>query len=249
MSHPKIALVTGGRKGIGRGCADRLVAEGYFVIVTGRQETAELGDSRMAYLPCNQLDLEQVRTLVQKVFRQYGRVDLLVNNAGVAPKKRMDILDVDEESYDFVVDTNCKGTFFMCQSMAKAMLELKKREPDYRPRIINLSSVSAYTASVNRGEYCISKAGISMVTQLFAARLAEAGIPVFEIRPGIIETDMIQTVRVKYQQQVEEGLTPIRRLGTPKDIGDCVAALASGCLDFAAGQVIDADGGFHIRRL
>ncbi len=245
----KIAVVTGGRKGIGRGCADRLVKEGYLVVVTGRQRNVRIDQTGLRYMSCDNRSVGEIGAFVRAVFEEYGRVDLLVNNAGVAPKVRTDILDVDEESYDFVMDTNLKGTFFMCQAMGNAMRQAMENDPGYHPRIINISSVSAYASSVNRGEYCISKAGISMVTKLFAHRLAALGIPVFEIRPGIIQTDMTKAVRSQYEARIAQGLTPVRRMGTPEDIGGCVAALASGDLDFATGQVIDADGGFHIRRL
>lgn len=245
----KTAVVTGSRKGIGLGCAERLCKEGYFVVVTGRQKTADLNHPRMRYMQCDIQNMDHITGFTKEVFKEYGRVDLLVNNAGVAPKERTDILSVPAESYDFVMNTNLKGTFFMCQAMAGAMIASLETEDFYQPRIINISSVSAYTSSVNRGEYCISKAGISMVTKLFAHRLAEYGIPVFEIRPGIIESDMTKLAGEQYREKIEQGLTPVKRMGSPEDIGSCVAALASGNLDFATGQVIDADGGFHIRRL
>ncbi|MBR4428238.1 MAG: SDR family oxidoreductase, partial [Clostridia bacterium] len=152
--------------------------------------------------------------------------------------------------FDEVLGVNLKGTFFMCQAAAKIMLKLKSsRLEDYRPRIINIGSMSAYTSSTSRGEYCVSKAGVGMVTLLFADRLAEAGIPVFEIRPGIIDTDMTKIVHEKYENLISGGLTPIKRFGQPKDVADMVVACCSGLLDFTTGQTLDADGGFHIRRL
>jgi NAD(P)-dependent dehydrogenase (short-subunit alcohol dehydrogenase family) len=147
------------------------------------------------------------------------------------------------------MDINLFGTFFMCQQAANLMIQMQGRLEKFTPRIINISSVSAYAASTSRGEYCISKAGISMVTQLFAARMAAFGVPVFEVRPGIILTDMTQPVREKYEQLIEGGLTPVRRFGRPEDVADCVLAACGGLLDFAAGQVLNADGGFHLRRL
>ena len=245
----KIAVVTGGRKGIGLACARALMREGYYVIVTGRNPSADLESTGLCYLPCDNTDLSSIRALAQEVFARFGRVDVLVNNAGVAPKVRLDVLETTQESFDFVVGTNLRGTFFMCQAMARHMVEALKKHSGYLPRIINISSVSAYASSVNRGEYCISKAGISMVTQLFADRLAEYGIPVFEVRPGIIRTDMTKPVSQIYEAMIANGLTPIPRMGEPEDVADCVSVLASGKLDFATGQVLNADGGFHIRRL
>ncbi|MEG1551629.1 MAG: SDR family oxidoreductase, partial [Oscillospiraceae bacterium] len=165
------------------------------------------------------------------------------------PKERNDILEMSEESYDYVLDTNLKGTFFMCQAVSNAMIKRKNEDDDYSPRIINISSVSAYAVSVNRGEYCISKAGISMVTKLFAQRLSEFSIPVFEVRPGIILTDMTMAVKEKYENLIDGGVTPIKRMGTPQDVAKCVLAAVSGNLDFTTGQVLLADGGFHLRSL
>lgn len=245
----KTALVTGGRKGIGAAVAQTLLREGYAVTVTGRGESADLADPLISYVQCDNCDVASVKKTVDFIFDKYGRLDVLVNNAGVAPKERADILFTTEESFDFVIGTNLKGTFFMCQSAAAKMAQLKSTLPDYEPRIINISSISAYTSSVNRGEYCVSKAGVSMVTLLFADRLAQYSIPVFEVRPGIILTDMTERVKNKYEKLIDEGLTPIKRMGVPQDVADCVSALVSGKLDFATGQVINCDGGFSIRRL
>lgn len=245
----KIAVITGGRKGIGRACAEALRADGYFVIVTGRSEAVRLEEPGMQYLPCDNTKLDRIRALADEAFTRYGRVDVLVNNAGVAPKERRDLLETTEESFDFVLNTNLKGAFFMCQAMAGHMIEAQKTQPEYHPRIINISSVSAYASSVNRGEYCVSKAGLSMVTKLFADRLAECGIPVFEVRPGVIRTDMTSAVTQKYEKMIADGLTPIPRMGEPEDVARCVSVLAGGKLDFATGQVLNADGGFHLRRL
>ena len=173
-----------------------------------------------------------------------------MNNAGVAPSARLDLLETTGESMDRLLDVNLKGTFFMCQQAANRMIAMQGRGlDDYTPRIINIGSMSAYTSSVNRGEYCVSKAGLSMVTMLFADRLAEYGVPVFEVRPGIIRTDMTAGVAAKYEKLIADGVTPIRRFGTPADVAGCVLAAAGGLLDFATGQVLNADGGFHIRRL
>lgn len=246
----KIAFVTGGRKGIGFAIAEELTKDGFFVVVSGRENRAiSFENPNIAYLSCDNRNLDSIRNTADTLFSRYGKVDLLVNNAGVAPKERVDLLKTTEESFDFVVDTNLKGGFFMCQAFANHMIEQKQKDSGYFPRIVNISSVSAYTSSTNRGEYCISKAGLSMVTSLFADRLAEYGIPVFEVRPGIILTDMTEKVKEKYQSLIENGLTPIKRIGRPEDVAQCVSALAGGKLDFAIGQVINADGGFHIRRL
>ena len=242
----KTAIVTGGRKGIGRTVADVLQKQGYRVLLTGRG--AYVPPNGMEYLICDNRDVEAIRRTVSHAEELLGRIDLLVNNAGVAPQQRQDLLETSEESFDFVLDTNLKGTFFFTQATANRMLR-HVGEADYSPRIINISSVSAYAASLNRGEYCISKAGLHMINDLFALRLAEVGIPVFEIRPGIIETDMTAGVQEAYRTRISKGLTPIRRIGRPEDVADAVLAAASGRLDFATGQVLNVDGGFHLRQL
>ncbi len=255
----KTAFVTGSRRGIGLGIATALAREGYHVILSG---TAPLDASRdilaplieeglsVEYRPCDISNLQTIEETADWIFTTFGRLDVLVNNAGVAPKKRGDLLEMTPESFEYVVNTNLRGTFFMSQAAARHMIEaLKQKAEDYRPRIINIGSLSAYTSSTNRGEYCISKAGVSMVTALFADRLAEYGIPVFEIRPGIIRTDMTAGVTDKYQKLIDEGITPIKRFGTPEDVAGFVLAACSGYMDFTTGQVLDADGGFHLRRL
>ena len=185
---------------------------------------------------------------VSKALSSFGEIWGLVNVAGVAPKVRADLLETTEDSYDYVMDINTKGTFFLTQAVANEMI---KNSPDgeIRGYICNTSSLSAYTSSVNRGEYCISKAGVSMITKLFADRLAEYGIPVNEVRPGIIATDMTEKVKGKYDALIEGGLLPIKRWGTPEDIADAVFALTSGALPYVTGQSLDVDGGFHMRRL
>ncbi len=255
----KIAFITGSRRGIGRGIAEALAEDGYHVILSGTasaEGSQDVLNSFMErgfeaeYRKCNIADLQEIEDTIDGIFRDFGRLDVLVNNAGVAPKERRDILEMTPESYHYVLDTNLRGTFFMCQAAANAMIRsLSAGLEEYKPRIINICSMSAYTSSTNRGEYCISKAGISMVTQLFADRLAEYGIPVFEIRPGIIKTDMTAKVTEKYQKLIDEGITPIRRFGLPEDVAGFVRAACSGYMDFTTGQVLDADGGFHLRRL
>lgn len=259
MSVQKIAAVTGSSRGIGKATAKALAAEGYRILLsaTGDREKAipllrEFRDAGYVadYIPCNIALAEDRKKFFHYIAQEYGRLDAMVNNAGVAPLVRMDLLETTEESFDRLMEINLKGTFFMCQQAAKTMLFFRQVGiPEYQPRIVNIASVSSYAASVNRGEYCISKAGISMTTQLFADRLAEEGIPIFEVRPGIIRTDMTAKVADKYQTMIDGGLTPIRRLGEPEDVADCVMAALSGRLDFATGQILNADGGFHIRRL
>ena len=247
----KTALVTGSSRGIGRAIADMLHDNGYTVIYSGTkpQRPDNLPPER-DFFPCNIADAVQRRAAIAHVLDTWGRLDLLVNNAGVAPLQRKDLLEMDEESFDRVIGINLKGTLFMCQLAAKAMLEGKdKGLEDYHPRIVNTGSMSAYTSSTSRGEYCISKAGLGMVTKLFADRLAAEGIPVFEVRPGIIDTDMTKVVHEKYDRLIRDGLLPIPRFGKPEDVAKMVLACASGLLDYSAGQVLDADGGFALRRL
>jgi len=232
----KNALVTGGTRGIGLGIAEKLRDEGWNVTVSCRTPRDIPGIRCIA--ADNGIADERLR-LIQEA----GEVDLLVNNAGIAPRVRADLLDMSEESMDELMRVNLYGPFFLTQQIAKGMIERG------RGMIINISSMSAYTVSVNRGEYCISKAGISMMTQLYAARLAEYGIPVYEIRPGIIKTDMTSGVTTKYDALIEGGLLPISRWGTPEDIADAVSVLAEGKLRYSTGEIINVDGGFHIQRL
>ena len=249
--NAKIAIVTGSTRGIGKAIADELFACGYQVVYcgTGERRPAGLPEDRL-YMQCDISNAEMRKALIDGVMESYGRIDVLVNNAGVAPAVRMDVLETTEESYDNVMGINLRGTFFLCQLAAKAMLAAKKTSlADYQPRICNITSISAYTSSVSRAEYCIAKAGLAMVTQVFADRLAKEGIPVFEIRPGIIETDMTSGVMEKYTALIEEGLLPIPRMGKPEDVAKAVRAACSGLLDYSTGQVLCADGGFHIRRL
>ena len=244
----KIAVVTGSRRGIGLGIASLLEQNGYTVVYSAASPAME-GDH--LYFPCDISRAEDRAALADFVLSRFGRIDLLVNNAGVACRERLDVLETTEESFDRLMEINAKGTFFMCQLFANRMIECQSKGlEEYHPRIVNISSISAYTSSTSRGEYCISKAAIAMTTQLFADRLAAFGIPVFEVRPGIIETDMTSCVREKYDRLIlEENVTPIARWGTPEDVAKCVLAAASGMLDFGTGTVLNADGGFHIRRL
>ena len=244
-----VAVITGGTKGIGLGIAKELLSEGFSVVLTARNESDELAElknqyaEKVSFVPCDISNENDVQNLVNFTEETFGKIDLLVNNAGVAPKVRKDILEISGEDFDYVLDINLKGTFFVTQKFVPLLIKNQKS------RIVNISSMSAYTASVNRGEYCISKAGISMITKLFAVRLAEYGVSVLEIRPGIIETDMTSKVKEKYEKLIAEGITPIRRMGNPEDIGKCVLSIAKGNFDFCTGTVIDCDGGFNVRSL
>ena len=247
----KTAFVTGSTRGIGRAIADLLRENGYTVIYSGTraERPADLPEGA-DYIGCEMSDSGQRRAAIRYVAERYGRLDLLVNNAGVAPLVRRDLLEMDEESFDRVLGINLKGAMFICQAAANEMLrEQKLGLEDYHPRMVLTGSMSAYTSSTSRGEYCISKAGVGMVTQLFADRLAAEGIPVFEVRPGIIATDMTSVVHEKYQHMIDNGLLPIPRFGQPEDVAKMVLACASGLLDYSAGQVLNADGGFALRRL
>ncbi len=243
-----IAIVTGSSRGIGLAVAKALLARGDVVIGTARSEnenTAALlsENGNFRFIKAD-ISLEEDRNAVVKyAVDEFGRIDLLVNNAGVAPKVRKDMLEITEEDFDYVISVNLKGTYFMSLAAANAMIG---KNPG---RIVNISSVSSYAVSLNRAEYCIAKAGISMITKLFAARLAENGIGVFEIMPGIIETDMTAKVKDKYVERINGGLTPIKRMGKPEDVANCVLAVAEGRLDFGTGTQLNADGGFSVRIL
>jgi 3-oxoacyl-[acyl-carrier protein] reductase len=261
----RVALVTGGGRGIGHGIVLSLAAAGYDLVVNyarneeaARQTAAEAvaaagAAGRPVRVEICRADVAHSadrQQLAQFARERFGRLDMLVNNAGVAPTVRADLLETSEESFDRLMAINLRGPFFLTQSLARWMLEQRSAAlPDYLPQIVNISSVSTYAASVNRGEYCIAKAGMAMMTKLFAARLAEHGIRVYEIRPGIIETDMTAGVRERYDRLIQEGLSPIRRWGSPEDVGRAVAALAAGALSFSTGEVINVDGGFHLRIL
>ena len=259
MITNKVALITGGARGIGLGIALQLASEGYAVALTGRTDEEQVKEqldkvkalgNPVVYIGGDVSTDENRKAILQKIDSEFGRLDVLVNNAGVAPKVRMDVLSTTEESFDFVMDINLKAAFFLTQLAANYMVEGVKKGIDTAPVIINISSISAYTASTLRGEYCISKAGMGMVTMLFAARLAEYGINVYEIRPGIIATDMTAGVKEKYDRLIlEEGLLPIKRWGTPEDIANAVSIFCSGKLAYATGEVLNVDGGFHLRRL
>lgn len=258
MISTKSAFITGGSRGIGNAIAAQLASEGYAVAVLGTSDESIIMENLnkikkhgnpFMYFKGDITSGAVRKGAVDKIMEHFGRIDVLVNNAGVAPKTRMDLLDTTEESFDFVMDVNLKSVFFLTQYAANVMINEMRNIKDIKPKIINVSSISAYTSSVQRGEYCISKSGLSMITQLFADRLAEYGINVYEIRPGIIYTDMTSAVKDKYDDLIKNGLTPIRRWGCPQDVADAVSVLCSDKLSFSTGEVINVDGGFHIRRL
>jgi NAD(P)-dependent dehydrogenase (short-subunit alcohol dehydrogenase family) len=258
MIEKKTAIVTGGARGIGNAIAQQLAKDEFAVVIFDiippedakeSLETFKTYDIPFLYVQGNLADASDRKRLVETVIREFGRIDVLVNNAGVAPKERRDILEMTEESFDFVIGINLKGTLFLTQLVAREMIRLIESGADISPVIINISSISAYTSSTNRAEYCISKAGVSMLTKLFADRLAGYGIYVYEIRPGIILTDMTSVVKEKYDRLIAEGITLIKRWGYPQDIANAVSILCSGKLTYSTGEVINVDGGFHIRRL
>jgi NAD(P)-dependent dehydrogenase (short-subunit alcohol dehydrogenase family) len=255
----RVAVVTGGSRGIGRGIVGELAALGLSVVVNYRsdagaaesacREATARGAPRALAVRADVAEPDQGRRLLDETLLALGRVDVWVNNAGVAPETRRDLLETTPESFDRVVGTNLRGPFFLTQAVARAMIELVRQGMLTDPAIVFITSISSETVSIGRGEYCVSKAGLSMVARLFAVRLAEHGIPVFEVRPGLIATDMTAGVRASYDERIEAGLVPIARWGTPGDVGRAVAALASGRLPYATGDVLYVDGGMHLRRL
>jgi len=246
MSEKPIAVVTGGSRGIGRGIAAELARDHQVVATYRGNEAAAREMAAETGAEILKVDIgsgEDRAALVAFCEEKFGRIDLLVNNAGIAPRERLDLLEASEESFDEVVGTNLKGPYFLTQAAGRLMAKQGSG------RVVFVTSISSYASSTNRGEYCVSKAGLSMAVQLFADRLAGDGVGVFEIRPGIIQTDMIAAVKGKYEKLAEEGLLPQGRLGLPEDIAKAVRAIADGLLDYSTGQVLDVDGGFHLRRL
>lgn len=254
----KTALITGGSRGIGYGIAECLAKDGFDLAINGvRDESGvvEVLDKlrsfgvRVIYCQGDISSQGSRKGIIEKVRKEFGQLNVLVNNAGVAPKERNDILEASEESFDYVVGTNLKGTYFLTQLAANWMIAQKKESTQFEGCIINVTSVSATMASVNRGEYCIAKAGLSMVTKLYAARLGEYQIPVYEIRPGVIATDMTAGVKEKYDKMFAEGVAVQSRWGVPEDIGKAAAGLARGDFPYSTGQVIMVDGGLTLQRL
>lgn len=259
MSQASIAIVTGGSRGIGRGIALALGRAGFDVVVNYARnadaanevvaELAKLGRRGLA-VRADVSVREDRQNLVEQTVNTFGRIDLLVNNAGVAPDVRADVLEATEESFDRLININLKGPYFLTQLVANRMAVQVKAEKLPPGKIINITSISAYTAHTHRGDYGVSKAGLAMMTQVYAARMAEFGVNVYEIRPGVIATDMTGPVKEKYDKLIFEGdMTPIHRWGTPDDVARAVVALALDYLPFSTGEVINVDGGFHMRRL
>ncbi len=252
------ALITGGSRGIGFGIAEQFAAKGFDLAINGVRDEREVSDKlatlrsfgvRVVYCRGNIGLATDREAIVKKASDEFETIHVLVNNAGVAPKVRADVLEMTEESFDYVMDINLKGTFFLTQAIAKKMIVSKKFDPSFKGSIINVTSISAEVASLNRGEYCMAKAGLGMMTKLLASRLGDDAIPVYEIRPGIIDTDMTAGVKEKYDKLFAEGIAIEKRWGKPEDIGKIAVTLAEGNLPYATGQVIYADGGMNVRRL
>jgi 3-oxoacyl-[acyl-carrier protein] reductase len=245
-SNKPVAIVTGASRGIGRGIAIEM-AKTHQVVATyrDRRDAAEslAAETGADIVRSDVASADDRRALVEYVRGEHGRLDLLVNNAGMAPRERRDILEASVESFDELIETNLKGPHFLTQEVARWMVE------QGRGRIVFVTSISSYTASVNRAEYCISKAGLSMSVALYATRLAKLNVQVFEVRPGVIRTDMISAVEATYEEKIAGGLLPQPRMGEPVDIARAVRAVADGLLDYSTGQVINVDGGFHLRTL
>jgi len=257
----KIALVTGGRRGIGRAIAARLFRDGFNVVINGVSplspddrfediliDAAENNDSELFYVQADVSTASGRQLLVDETLNHFGAIHVLVNNAGIAPKVRADLLEMSEESFDHVLGTNLKANMFLTQMVTKIMLK-QPAEGKKRGTIINISSCSAAVSSTNRGEYCVSKAGLNMLTLLYADRLARDGILVHEVRPGVISTDMTSKVKDKYDKLIEDGIFPIARWGSPEDVASAVSVFAGDDFLYTTGNFIDVDGGFHIRRL
>jgi NAD(P)-dependent dehydrogenase (short-subunit alcohol dehydrogenase family) len=258
MSMKRVALITGGSRGIGYGIATQLAINGFDIAINGTRNVGDVEDAvrklksfgnEVIYCRGNISSAADRDRIVDEVREHYDALHVLVNNAGIAPGVRNDILEATEESFDDVISVNLRGTYFLMQRAANWMIEQKKNDRTFTGCIINISSMSATVASINRGEYCISKAGLSMATQLFAVRLGEFNIPVFEVRPGIIHTDMTAGAKEKYDKLINEGLCVQQRWGEPEDVGKVVSSLANGNFAYSTGQVIMVDGGLTIPRI
>ncbi len=257
-SERRVALVTGGSRGIGLGIARRLAREGLNLAINGVRPREAVTDA-LAELRSLGVETEYIQAdigkaddrsrLVESVRNRFERLDVLVNNAGVAPSERADILEASEESFERLVRINLQGPYFLTQTVAKWMIRQRESYPDFSGAIVNITSVSAAAASINRGDYCVTKAGLSMASSLWAVRLSEFGIPVYEVQPGIIQSDMTAGVQEKYDRLIEEGLLLQKRWGTPDDVGKAVAMLIRGDLAYSTGSIIMVDGGFGVERL
>ncbi|MGO4209765.1 3-ketoacyl-ACP reductase [Terriglobus sp. 2YAB30_2] len=257
MTTRNVALITGGTRGIGAGIAERLAIDGFDLMLAGLRSEEEVDSfltaleqrgATVRYLRADVSSRDDREALLQATQEAFGRLDVLVNNAGMAPRRRADILEADEASFEELIRTNLQGPYFLTQSAAQWMIRQQAVSRRHRA-IIHVGSVSAEVASVNRGDYCISKAGIAMASHLWAVRLAEHGISVYEVRPGIIATDMTSAVKEKYDRLIQEGLLLEARWGTPEDIGRAVSVLARGEIPYATGSVLHLDGGLTVPRL
>jgi NAD(P)-dependent dehydrogenase (short-subunit alcohol dehydrogenase family) len=254
-STRKSALVTGGTRGIGLGVARALAADGWDLLLSGQRAAAEVSavvqdlqklGSRVDYIAADISQPAGRAAIVERARANHGALNALVNNAGRAPRVRADLLEATEDSFEEVLRTNLQGPYFLTQAVARDQVARRRTDPSFEAFVVFITSVSAEMASPNRGDYCVSKAGLSMAARLFAARLAEHGIPVYEVRPGIVATDMTATVRESYDRRIADGLVPERRWGRPDDVGRVVAALVRGDLPYATGTVINVDGGLSI---
>ncbi len=254
----KVALITGGSRGIGYGIAVQLAQAGFDLAINGVRPAEAVGgilndlkafDGDVIYCQGDVASKEARANMLARIQAHYGQLNVLVNNAGIAPKERKDILEATEESFTHLLAINLQGPYFLTQAVANWMIQQQEANADFTGCIINVSSISATVASVNRGEYCVAKAGLSMATQLFAARLGEYNIPVYEVRPGVIRTDMTAGVTDKYDKLIAEGLTVQKRWGEAADVGKAVAALATGFFPYSTGQVLMVDGGLTLPRL
>jgi 3-oxoacyl-[acyl-carrier protein] reductase len=257
-SKRPVALVTGGTRGIGLGIARALARDGWDLVLSGVRppediapvvaELEQIG-TRVTYVAADISSRDARASLAEQVRARHGALNALINNAGRAPRLRSDLLEASEESFEELMRTNLQGPYFLTQELSRDMVARRVADASFRASIVFVTSVSADMASPNRGEYCVSKAGLSMAAKLFAVRLAEGGIPVYEVRPGIISTDMTAGVQAAYDQRIADGLVPERRWGTPDDVGRAVAALVRGDLAYATGSVINVDGGLSVARL
>lgn len=253
-----VALITGGTRGIGLGIAKKLAKEGIDLALNGVRPLSDVKDIlaclenegvRVEYFPGNIADKKDREAILEGVKNKFGQLNFLVNNAGVAPRVRADVLEVEEDDFDHLMDINLRGTFFLTQAVVKWMVEQKNIYPTSDFALVTITSVSAKLASTNRVAYCMAKSGLSMMSQVFAVRLASQQIPVFEIQPGVIETDMTAKVKEIYEEKIAHGLTLESRMGTPEDVGKIVAALLRGDLSYGTGQIIAVDGGMMVGRL
>jgi len=256
--NERVALITGGSRGLGLGIAKQLAADGFAIAINGRRDASDVAavvqqlqgqGADVIYCQADVAHAVSRQQMIDQIRGAFGRLDVLVNNAGVAPNERADILEASEESFQRLIEINLQGPYFLTQQVARWMIEQRQAGDNFAGVIVNVSSVSAELASINRGDYCISKAGVSMATKLWAMRLAEFGIQVYEVRPGVFRTDMTDAVQQKYDQLLAGGLTLDPRWGDPAELGRAVAMLASGQLSYATGNVLHIDGGMTLPRL